>query len=292
MAGHDLALDGYPGSRVESSIGPRIRGWSVASNGESLLELVRQAKSASPATRIDLRDPIARFGDVGIEAVVPWLGDPTLYRFAVRVVVRAAELGAKPAAAAALLRALEAEYGVEIKTELNSGLNQLGIARRTPAGRQSRADSKTAAPRQGIAELVIGRSYKRRELHDSGLGGNRQSGISYPADGDYVLLFSDPSAATEHGYRDRWIGDGLYRYYGAWDGTGDMTLTAGNSKLIERSPNLLLFLKAAGAWRFEGYFECGSHQPERTVRDGRQYNAIVFDLRKLTLGSKGGSRSG
>ena len=41
-------------------------------------------------------------------------------------------------------------------------------------------------------DLVEDKVYKRRDLHDAGLGGNQQKGISYPADGTYVLLFSDP----------------------------------------------------------------------------------------------------
>ena len=281
----------YPGRGVEPLDRPDRPEWSVANSGKSLSELVHQAKLASPATRIDLRDPIARYGDLAIAAVSPWLGDQTLYRFAVRVVVRAAELGAKPAASAALRQALEAGHGLEIKTELVSGLSQLGIGRPISTGRATHKALEVAGRRKQTVELVVGGTYKRRELHDSGFGGNRQSGISYPADGEYVLLFSDPSAAEEHGYRDRWIGDDLYRYYGAWDGSGDMTLTAGNSKLIERSPNLLLFLKSASVWRFEGYFECVSHEAERTERAGQQFNAIVFDLRKVIPGSSEDSRS-
>jgi hypothetical protein len=55
-------------------------------------------------------------------------------------------------------------------------------------------------------DLVVGRVYRRRELHLAGLGGNWQSGISYPADGTYVLLFSDPDARQEHGYAVTWCG--------------------------------------------------------------------------------------
>src|SRR6185369_11977350 len=73
--------------------------------------------------------------------------------------------------------------------------------------------------------LVIGRVYKRRDLHQGGWGGNPQSGVSYPANGDHVLLFSDPSAAHEHGYRDGWVSDKTYAYFGAWSGTGDMVLS-------------------------------------------------------------------
>ena len=33
-------------------------------------------------------------------------------------------------------------------------------------------------------------------------------------------------------------------------------------------------------WRYEGQFECLGHEPELTVRDGRELRAIVFILKR------------
>ena len=102
-----------------------------------------------------------------------------------------------------------------------------------------------------------------------------------PANGDHVLLFSDPSAASEHGYRDGWISDKTYAYFGAWSGTGDMVLAGVNGTILEQAPNLLLLIRSGDAWRFEGRFSCGRYEPQRTVRDGAEHMALVFYLERV-----------
>ena len=54
-----------------------------------LAALVREAQAASPVDRIAWRDRIAAHGGRAIEAVRPWLTDPTLAAFAIRVIERA-----------------------------------------------------------------------------------------------------------------------------------------------------------------------------------------------------------
>ncbi len=136
-----------------------------------------------------------------------------------------------------------------------------------------------ASPTRSPEELVVGKVYARgRDLHNYGLGGNRQKGISYPADGAYVLVFSDPVKGAEHGYKDTWVGSDQYRYFGEWDGTGDMTMTGGNAAIRDRSPEIHLFISATGGYRYEGRFRLEGYDIETTVRDGRQFNAIVFRL--------------
>ena len=60
----------------------------------TLDDAVMGAAEAPPSIRIEFRDPIARHGLAGIERVVPWLTDPSMAAFAVRVVARAADFGA------------------------------------------------------------------------------------------------------------------------------------------------------------------------------------------------------
>jgi hypothetical protein len=132
-----------------------------------------------------------------------------------------------------------------------------------------------------VTELVAGRCYRRRELHAAGLGGNWQKGISYPADGNYCLLFSDPSKAGEFGYRDAPVGENGYRYFGEWDGSGDMAMAGGNQAIVDRSPELYLFTRADCGHVFRGRYMCEGHETELTTRDGREHRAIVFTLRRM-----------
>lgn len=131
-----------------------------------------------------------------------------------------------------------------------------------------------------VEDLVVGTCYRRRDLHLAGLGGNWQTGISYPADGTYCLLFSDPSKASDYGYRDSPDGEDGYRYFGRWDGTGDMTLSGGNQAVLDRSPELYLFTEAACGQVYRGRYMCLGWEEELATRDGQQHKAIVFRLRR------------
>jgi hypothetical protein len=95
-------------------------------------------------------------------------------------------------------------------------------------------------------------------------------------------LFSDPSKISEYGYKDQPVGDLGYRYFGEWNGAGDMTMTGGNQVIVERSPELYLFTGASRGRLFRGRFEFDSWERERTTRDGRELTAIVFILRRAT----------
>ena len=128
----------------------------------------------------------------------------------------------------------------------------------------------------------MGQFYRRRDLHAANLGGNQQKGISYPADGDHVLLFSGGSGHSLYGYDDHGVGDERYDYFGEFDGPGDMTMTLGNQRLIERSPRLYLFVEKSRGLEFQGQFEYESHSTVTTKRDGRTVNAIVFRLHRIS----------
>ncbi|MEA2608157.1 MAG: hypothetical protein QOJ75_400 [Chloroflexota bacterium] len=70
-----------------------------------LAALLADARDADPAVRIDWRDRLAAHGAAAIEAVSPWLKEPTLAAFAIRVIARAGLDGEREAAQAALRQA-------------------------------------------------------------------------------------------------------------------------------------------------------------------------------------------
>jgi hypothetical protein len=244
----------------------------------TLRQALLGATEAPPDRRIEYRDPIARQGQAGIDAVVAWLGDPVMFRFAVRVIVRAGELGYSAEAKTALRRSLDRSVPAAARDEIAWGLAQLGVRIATSAPRGTRTKTKPITPSE---RLVVGNVYKRRDLHRAGWGGNWQSGVSYPASGDHVLLFSDPLAADVLGYRDSWVGTMQYRYFGAWSGSGDMVLDGVNRTILDRSPNLLLLIRSGNGWRFEGYFACKGYELQRTTHDGAEDTALVFLLERV-----------
>jgi hypothetical protein len=71
----------------------------------ALATLLADAREADPAHRIDLRDRIASHGAAAIEAVGPWLKEPALAAFAIRVIARAGQDGERDAALATLRQA-------------------------------------------------------------------------------------------------------------------------------------------------------------------------------------------
>lgn len=236
------------------------------------------AAEAPPSHRIEFRDPIARHGSAGIDRVRPWLADPKMAAFAVRVIARAADFGAAEEARRVLRSALTGLLE-PARGDAVLALSALGVA--GPRSSKPRAQSGTHTapiPTISLDDFVEGRVYRRRDVHESGLGGNRQKGISYPAGGTYVLLFSDPDSKHDWGYKDSWLGNDQYSYYGEWNGTGDMLDIGGNRALVERSPEIYLFVKVTGGHRFAGRFTCISQTRTPATRDGKEYSAIVFTL--------------
>jgi hypothetical protein len=245
--------------------------------------LLIAAAEAPPESRISFRDQIAAYGEAAIERLMEpaWIGDPKYAAFSIRTIAKAAEFGAEAAAIRALKTALAIVKDDWHHKDIETALGQLGAPHRNPsAGRKPKATHAVApiAPE----DLVVGRCYKRSDLHDGGLGGNRQKGISYPADGTHCLLFSDPSKVTEYGYRDQPLGDERFRYFGEWSGSGDMTMTGGNSVIADRSPELYLFTTASCGRVFLGRFGLVSWSEEPAFRDGRQFRAIVFTLERVS----------
>ena len=230
-----------------------------------LSSLLIGAAESPPDRRDEWREPIALHGDWAVRALGPWLDRSDLRPFALSTILRAAELGAAPIAQAVLRQAQRRALASAGASELGEAADALGQLRPEPA----------AAPR--LTRLVRGRLYRRPELFATGLGGNPQAGISYPAKGDHALLLSTPGGHQRFGYNDRWDGEDEYLYYGEWKGTPEMSLKGGNAAIIERSPKLYFFQgQGKGLYRLEGAFEYLTHTLEWTKRDGNPQRALVL----------------
>lgn len=125
---------------------------------ESLDVLLRQARSASRNDRITLRDPIASHGLAAINAVGSWLADPELWRFAVRVIGRAAEHGARGEAAAAL-RSAAVGAPVDRRAEIDAELRRLGQPGLVAAGPFG------VSEREAIRDRLIAAAKRRHYLN-------------------------------------------------------------------------------------------------------------------------------
>jgi 5-methylcytosine-specific restriction enzyme A len=132
-------------------------------------------------------------------------------------------------------------------------------------------------------DLLPGQSYDRNNVHER-YGGQRQYGISTPANASHILLFCAPSAES-YGYEDGWREDGLFRYSGEGQ-RGDMAFKRGNDAILHhsrRGKKLHLFT-SVGTRRvhYEGEFEYFDHEiVESRDLDGNTRKAIMFVLRPV-----------
>ena len=107
--------------------------------------LLAQAQTAAPMDRIELRDPIAAHGELAIDAMTDWLGDPRLAAFAIRVLERIAREPANREAVVATLAAVDQDQlapglAVDIRTVLtNMGADIKGGAPVAPPRHARRA---------------------------------------------------------------------------------------------------------------------------------------------------------
>ncbi len=112
-----------------------------------LAALLADARDADPAHRIDLRDPIAAHGAAAIEAMTPWLKDPALAAFAIRVIARAG-LDGQREAAQAVLRPARRRVDPRLRADVDWALGVLRLERpaapapvKRPLGAPARAES-------------------------------------------------------------------------------------------------------------------------------------------------------
>lgn len=108
-----------------------------------LAALLEEASTASPATRIEWRDPIAAYGPRAIEGVRPWLSDDELARFAIRVIERAGQDG-EAALAAKVLRAARKKVPASAADDIVWALKRLKSAPQSSRPTETRADPSDA----------------------------------------------------------------------------------------------------------------------------------------------------
>ena len=250
----------------------------------TLDEAVIGAAEAPPSVRIEfLGDAIARHGPDGIERVAPWLTDPKMAAFAVRVIARAADFGAAEDARRALAVAF-IHMPEPARTDAAGVLAQLGSGKRQISrGASKQKPTVSSVECLRLDQLVEDGVYR---AHRSPHGGTwRQSAEGHQLSRWWhaCAVVLDPIAIAEWGYRDTWLGADTYRYYGEWDGSGDMLMRGGNLAIVERSPEIYLFVKAPGGHRYAGKFDCVSREPVLAAREGREFLAIVFTLRRTRL---------
>lgn len=130
-------------------------------------------------------------------------------------------------------------------------------------------------------DLVPGGVYKRTDLHER-FGGQRQGGISTPAAGSIVMLFSNDSGAV-YGYTDGFQPDGSFCYTGEGQ-VGDMAFMRGNLAILDHRPDgrqLHLFEQSerAAHVRYLGEVEyLDHHETLGPDRNGDVRKVIVFAL--------------
>ena len=128
-----------------------------------------------------------------------------------------------------------------------------------------------------------GRVYNRRSDMHARFGGQQQGGIVTPAQHSLVIVITGEEG-FEHGYADRLRADGVFEYSGEGQ-LGNMQIERGNRAIAEHSvagKSLLLFRRVKHGLRFEGEMVGeGYHQERAPDQDGKDRDAIVFELRPL-----------
>jgi hypothetical protein len=134
--------------------------------------------------------------------------------------------------------------------------------------------------------FVIGGLYSRRDDVHERFGGQRQGGISTPANFPYIFAFTG-EVGRSHGYHDFWDEAGLFHYFGEGQ-AGDMTLTGGNRAILEHQKNqkrLFVFqmLGHGRPYRFLGEFELVKYREQLgpSRQTGELRKVLVFVLRPM-----------
>ncbi len=131
--------------------------------------------------------------------------------------------------------------------------------------------------------FVKGNEYRRQDLHNL-YGGQRQGGISTPAEHPMIFLFSSPRG-EEYGYKDGWTESGLYLYTGEGQ-RGPMVFERGNAAIrdhLEHGKTIHLFERSQqGFVTYVGQMVCqGYHIRKGPDITGALRDTIVFELKPL-----------
>lgn len=110
-------------------------------------DLLTQAREADQQERIKLRDSIAAHGELAIEAMTDWLGDPRLAAFAIRVLEAIGREPAQRAAAIAVLAAVDrTELPAHLIGDLDWTLSALGFSPPRTGRRSSQGSGRPSRP--------------------------------------------------------------------------------------------------------------------------------------------------
>jgi hypothetical protein len=60
-----------------------------------------------------------------------------------------------------------------------------------------------------------------------------------------------------------------------------MLSIGGNAAIVQRSPEIFLFVKTPNGHRFAGQFACIDESRIPASRDGKEYSALVFILERV-----------
>lgn len=148
-----------------------------------------------------------------------------------------------------------------------------------------------------MIDIPVGEPIKRKEVH-ARYGGSGQGGICPSAQTDVVLLFTNPSRGSQHGYDDGWGKGGCYHYSGQGR-EGDQEWTANNIAVLEhvqQGRQLHLFeYVASSIVRRVGEFVIDSEMPYFTVDapdgTGTLRRMFIFRLRPVAEALRPSSES-
>lgn len=140
-------------------------------------------------------------------------------------------------------------------------------------------------------DLRPGDEVRRKELHRR-YGGGGQGGISPSRTSPNVLIFSDITAGSQHGYiYDAWdpLQPGLFHYTGEGQ-LGDQQIKSGNRAILDHAEEgraLRLFDGVRGDVRYVGEFELANPaydvRPAHESGGAKVRQVIVFHLQAVDL---------
>lgn len=130
-------------------------------------------------------------------------------------------------------------------------------------------------------QFEIRKEYKRTDIHEA-YGGQRQGGISTPAEHNVIFLFSS-ARGEEYGYIDGWRGNTFY--YSGEGQKGDMEFTRGNRAIqnhIYDGKELHLFITTRkGYVQYEGEMRYSGYEMEKGPDlKNNPRNIIMFKLER------------